>query len=70
MYKRQDLTKLTGSACAEKHGKAALAALANRINPSAPPEIVVVKDVLTQPIHLPGHIVVLPDALILSLIHI
>lgn len=60
----EDLTKLTGSACAGKHGKLALAALGKRLDVASPPQIVVVKDVLTQPIHLPGHIIVLPDALI------
>lgn len=61
-----DLTKLTGSACATKKGTLALDALAKRLSPNAPLHILVVRDALTSPAHLPGHLVVLPNAILLS----
>ena len=60
-----DLTRLTGSPCAGKPGMAALAALEDRLDSTgAPLRIVIVREALAQPLHLPGGIVVLPDAVL------
>lgn len=62
-----DLTKLTGSPCAGKPGLAALAALEKRLGSSAAPvQIVIVREALARPLHLPGGVVVLPDAVLQS----
>jgi hypothetical protein len=59
-----DLLKLTGSPCTTKPGDAALAVLVKRISPGEPLQVLVVRDALQQPLHLPGGVVVLPDAVV------
>jgi hypothetical protein len=60
----QDLIQLTGSPCGTKAATLASAALGLRIDPIHPPQVLVVRDALPAPIHLPGNIVVLPNALL------
>lgn len=59
-----DLAKLTGSPCANKPGLVALDALAKRLNPAAPPTLVVLRAGLTQAVGVTGRIVALPAAML------
>lgn len=59
-----DLVRLTGSPCATKSGMLAAVELASRIMPGVPIRVVVVRDGLPAPVHLPGGIVVLPAPLL------
>jgi hypothetical protein len=59
----QDLSRLTGSACADPAGQTAASALAKRIDPNDPPQIKVLRDTLIRPTALPGGIVLLPAKL-------
>lgn len=60
----QDLSRLTGSACAAPAGQTAVSALAKRIDPNDPPQIKVLREALTHPTALPGGIVLLPAKLL------
>lgn len=59
-----DLYRLTGSACDAKTGVAAALTLGQRVNPNEPPFVVVVRDGIAAPLHLPGGVVVLPASLL------
>ncbi len=59
-----DLYRLTGSACDSKPGVAAALTLGLRVNPDLPPFVVVVREGLVAPLHLPGGVVVLPASLL------
>jgi hypothetical protein len=60
----QDLTRLTGSACAAPAGQEAATNLARRIDTNDPPQIKVLREALTRPVALPGGIVLLPAKLL------
>jgi hypothetical protein len=60
----QDLTRLTGSPCTTPEGTAALSAMAQRIDPSNPATIRVMREGLTRPAALPGGLVLLPANLL------
>ena len=59
-----DLSRLTGSACTTKPGVAAALTLGLRVDPVLPPFVVVVREGVAAPLHLPGGIVVLPASLL------
>lgn len=60
----QDLTRVAQSPCSNVAGDAALASLARRIDPSAPPTLLVLRTGLTRVTALPGDIVVVPNSLL------
>jgi hypothetical protein len=60
----RDLERLTGSPCAAPLGLSAAQSLMARLFPAAPPRLVVLRDGLTTPLHLPGNIILLPAAML------
>ena len=57
-----DLERLTGSACATPLGVAAAQTLMARLFPENPPRLVILREGLTAPAHLSGHMILLPAA--------
>jgi hypothetical protein len=55
-----DLERLTGSPCASSLGVSAAQSLMARLFPSNPPRLVILRDGLTAPAHLPGDMILLP----------
>lgn len=58
-----DLSRLTGQPCAGRRGTQALSRLALRLADPAP-RIVILREGLSAPLHLPGPVVALPQALL------
>ncbi len=58
-----DLARLTGQPCAGRRGTQALTRLALRLSDPAP-RVVVLREGLTAPIHLPGPVIALPQSLL------
>ena len=58
-----DLSRLTGGPCANRPGQVVLAGLAERLfGPQDTPILLVMRDAVTVPAHLPGDIVLLPQS--------
>lgn len=58
-----DVSRLSGGPCTNRPGQAALATLAARLfGPSDTPILLVMRDAVTQPRHLPGNIILLPQS--------
>ena len=57
-----DLERLTGSACSTPLGVAAAQTLMARLFPENPPRLVILREGLTAPAHLSGHMILLPAA--------
>jgi hypothetical protein len=57
-----DISRLTGGPCANRPGQVVLAALSERLfGPQDTPILLVMRDGVTQPTHLPGGIILLPS---------
>jgi hypothetical protein len=60
-----DLSRLTGGPCANRPGQVVLAGLSERLfGPQDTPILLVMRDAVTQPMHLPGGIILLPQSLL------
>jgi hypothetical protein len=58
-----DLSRLTGGPCANRQGQVVLAALAERLfGPKDTPILLVMREAVTRPMHLPGDIILLPQS--------
>lgn len=58
-----DLSRLTGGPCANRPGQVALAGLADRLfGPADTPILLVMRDAVIRPMHLPGGIILLPQS--------
>jgi hypothetical protein len=60
----RDLERLTGSPCAAPLGVSAAQSLMTRLFPTAPPRLVILRDGLNAPLHLPGNLILLPAAML------
>lgn len=60
----RDLERFTGSPCVSPLGVTAAQSLMARLFPAAPPRLVILRDGLTAPLHLPGNMILLPAALL------
>lgn len=59
-----DLTRLTGAPCADPFGQRALATLAGRVLGPDPGAVLILRDGLAGPLHLPDRQILLPEALV------